>query len=171
MSIVEMKMAMRDYGTQYVLGHALVYLVVVICVVYVMMLMVDRQHVREYFNRAKTIYNLVKGYVGVLVRTRVNKIFGFVSMNTLPGARHHLTYTLPSGDTYTIAFTKKRIGRVETIIGADGDVTNDFLRFLGPGNNFYGIPTSPSMIGMSTITVNYVDGTSQTYNSSDIIQV
>jgi hypothetical protein len=165
-------MVMRDYGTQYVLGSIFMYVIIVVCVMCAVLLIVDRQRFREHFNRAKTTYNLVKGYVSVLIRTKVNKIFGFVNVNVLSGSRYHLTYTLPSGDIYTIAFTKKRIGRVETVSNSEGDdVTREFLRFLGPGNNFYGIPTSPAMISMSPITVNYVDGTSQTYNSSDTIRV
>lgn len=174
-------MSLRDHHPFCVILHIAIYLIVITMMVYATFALIEHKarivkvvkDVSRYATSARTIARLVKGYVLTLARIRVNNLFGFVSLQARPGSGQHLTYTLPSGDTYTISFTKKRIGRVLSVMNNDSGiaVTSDFMKFLGPGNNFYGIPTKPSMIGMGNITVTYVDGTVKTYGPPDIIDV
>jgi hypothetical protein len=119
------------------------------------------------------VYTLVKNYVKVTLRTKINKYFGFVHIELKPRLVQHISFTLPSGNEYVIAFMKKRINRVLEVRDQESrnDVTQQFLKYLGPGHNFYGIPTRPEMLGMNNITITYVDNTEATFNKEDVISV
>lgn len=127
--------------------------------------------------RSVRILSVIGDYFSVKLRVKANAIFDFVSIENRPGMVQHLKYKLQNGDTFAIAYKKQRINRIAEVhsVGEDveggEDVTHVFRRFLGPGNNFYGIPTRPSMIGMGNITVTYTDDTVKTFGAEDTIEL
>lgn len=51
------------------------------------------------------------------------------------------------------------------------DVTNIFNNYLGPGYNFYGIPTTPEMLGMGKIEITYKNRHTKIFNHDQIIEL
>lgn len=121
--------------------------------------------------RSLRLLSVISDYLTVKLRVKANRIFEFVSIENRPGMVQHVTYRLQNGDSYAIAYKKQRINRIAEVRLEENDVTQVFRRFLGPGNNFYGIPTRPSMIGMGNITVTYTDDTVKTFGAEDVIEL
>lgn len=76
------------------------------------------------------------------------------------------------GDEYSINFKAKGGPRkfVEVTRGSL-DVTDYVVKALGPGKNFYGIPTTPKLLGFSDLTFIDILGEETHYGSDDIITV
>jgi len=164
--------------------HVQLYLMIVLIAALALFLYYGGQHRNEviekyggryivYKNNFTKLYTLVKNYAKVTLRTKINKYFGFVHVELKPKLVQHISFTLPSGNEYVIAFMKKRINRVLEVRDQEtgNDLTEQFLKYLGPGHNFYGITTRPEMIGMNNITVTYVDDTKTNFAKTDTIVV
>lgn len=100
---------------------------------------------------------------------------GFLSRRPGPGPIvYDLTYF--DGPTkYTVRFSKTRgpspFSHV-TFLDKNAeiqDVTDTIRRFAGPSHNFYGIPTTPDLLGFSNLTFYYRDGTNATFEQHDVI--
>jgi hypothetical protein len=59
----------------------------------------------------------------------------------------------------------------KTIMSGDKDVTNEILKYMGPARNFYGIPTSPSMLGYNSLTFATYNDVIHIYSDDQIIKV
>lgn len=74
---------------------------------------------------------------------------------------------------YRLVFPKQKRNISYAYDMNGNDISKEFLEFLGPGNNFYSIPTTPEMLSWKTpITVGYKKGTKieeKIYQSTDII--
>lgn len=164
--------------------HVQIYMIVVVVAVMTLFLLFGGPQRNEtlrhyqdkivgYTSSAEKIYGMVKSYVKITLRSKVNKFFGFIEIEAKPARIRHITITLPDGDVYTIAFTKKNVNTVVSVkdLETQEDLTSSFLRFLGPGNNFFGIETKPYMLGMENITIKYNDDTEKTFGRMDIIKL
>ena len=72
---------------------------------------------------------------------------------------------------YRIRF-KRRLGpsSYTRIENKDGElVTNDVAHFAGPCRNFYGIPTTPRILGFESLKVFFRTGMSETFLENDPI--
>lgn len=49
------------------------------------------------------------------------------------------------------------------------DITDKLLSYMGPNEDFYGIPTTPSEIGLENITIILSNGEERTFDQSKII--
>ncbi len=49
------------------------------------------------------------------------------------------------------------------------DVTDEFLKYLGPYNNFYGNPTTVKMLGFNKLKIHYGNGVISYFDTNDII--
>lgn len=73
---------------------------------------------------------------------------------------------------YRIRFPKKLgLRQITRVTHNEKDVTNLIIEFLGPSRNFHGIPTSPDLLGWSSLKVKYRNGVERTYDSTDIISL
>lgn len=53
------------------------------------------------------------------------------------------------GEKYKIVFPKRRcVRKISKVIHSDEDVTEKFMKILGPFQDFHGISTTPGMLGM-----------------------
>lgn len=61
---------------------------------------------------------------------------------------------------YRLIFPKQKKRYISYVLDEEGeDISHIFFEFLGPGNNFYSIPTTPEMLSLKTpITVGYLKG-------------
>lgn len=55
--------------------------------------------------------------------------------------------------------------------GTQENVTVTVLQFAGPGRCFYGIPTTPRMLGFSYLTVEFRTGQTRIFNSDEHLQL
>ena len=51
------------------------------------------------------------------------------------------------------------------------DITELLLRYAGPSHNFCGVATTPRMLGLTTIVVTYLDGTTETITQDQAINI
>ena len=92
---------------------------------------------------------------------------------TSQGGIFEIEYTT-SHKTYKIRFPKYARNYISYVLdNNEKRITADFLCYLGPGNNFYSIPTTPKMLGWNEgITVGYfINGEMKQihYSPDDII--
>lgn len=52
--------------------------------------------------------------------------------------------------TFKIVFKKNRLNKFTSFTIGSKDITDDILMYMGPGYNFYGIPTTPRMLGYTS---------------------
>jgi len=73
---------------------------------------------------------------------------------------------------YKVRFNKK-LGpsKIKQIYYNHMNVTKDIKTFMGPSNNFHGIPTTPSMLGYSSLTVRYFNGNEKIYSDDEVIEI
>ena len=72
---------------------------------------------------------------------------------------------------YTICFPNKgRMCPFKKVEDADGkNVTMEVKRYAGPQSNFHMIPTTPKMIGFTSLTFTMKNGTVKTFGEEDVI--
>ena len=82
-------------------------------------------------------------------------------------------------EKYKIIFPKKRIRTITDVVlrnnkDYEQNITKEFLKLLGPGFNFYGIQTTPKLLGYndsSVLIIKYRNDKEIVYNSGDIILI
>jgi len=85
-----------------------------------------------------------------------------------------LAYCL-EGNVYYVVFPKRRgpcVIKGVTHLGKDGtrdDVTEEFKKYLGPGNNFYTIKTTPKMMGWHSLLVETMGGVKEFQTEEEIV--
>lgn len=91
-------------------------------------------------------------------------------------------YTLKfknEGSLYSLRFKKNRrplkILNVKSYTHDDvldtQCVTEEILKYLGPGKNFYGIPTTPKLLGYDNLKFTLTNGKVQIFDKDDIINI
>lgn len=72
---------------------------------------------------------------------------------------------------YTVRFPKQRGPKpfLHVSDGEEKDVTHMICRFIGPHNNFHGIPTTPSMLGFTELHFTRRDSTIQVFKDTEQI--
>ena len=88
---------------------------------------------------------------------------------------YNLTY-FNGNRRYKIRFPKQRgplnIVRITTnLFLKEIDITSEILELLGPGHNFYGIPTSPNLLGYTNLMVEYLNDKKRMYIGDEIIKL
>jgi hypothetical protein len=89
------------------------------------------------------------------------------------GKQYELVYY--NGDVkYKIRFSKNRgvrqICHIETHVRVN--VTSEILELMGPGLNFYGIPSTPSLLGWNEgLFIKYRNGQEIFYNTNEVIKL
>lgn len=97
-------------------------------------------------------------------------IFGNGNVESKKG-KYEVTFFIDSIE-YKMIFKKKRGPPSILSFEHEGkDVTEEIVKYMGPSNNFYGIPTTPSMLGFDTLDVTYVDGRVVNYSPKSSIQI
>lgn len=72
--------------------------------------------------------------------------------------------------TFKITFRKNRTNKFISFLSGSEDITDNILIHMGPGYNFYGIPTTPRMLGYnSSIIGTTYDNKDITFDCDDII--
>jgi hypothetical protein len=83
-----------------------------------------------------------------------------------------LTYRY-NGGYHTVRFPKNRrvrqITRVDNFVGTP--ITDEFIKALGPANNFHGIPTTPRILGHEKLFITYRDDQTVCVDVDDYIQL
>ena len=84
-----------------------------------------------------------------------------------------VSYTPPNTSrSYRIIFKKNRMNNIVGAYYNNADITDTILEYLGPGYNFYGIPTTPRMLGyVDGITIENRRGERKRYGCDDTIVV
>jgi hypothetical protein len=134
----------------------------------------------KYYSTKKTIQMINLGDVlqtlkeFALFKIRITSSYyletGFIKSD---GKEYEIVYY--NGDIrYKIRFSKnrgvKQIYNVETHLGVN--VTSEILELMGPGLNFYGILTTPSILGWKDgLLFKYRNGQEVFYNTNDIIKL
>lgn len=121
------------------------------------------------------VYALVKFRVclSILFRDRLLKHYG-VGTFSLPQhlVASEVRFCYPkSNRVYGIRFPLLKECYISAVHSHKGNITKAFLQYLGPGHNFYGIPTSPYLLGYSSLEVVYTNGVKATYTNHDVISV
>lgn len=71
---------------------------------------------------------------------------------------------------YKIVFPRRRgPSGVARIMHGDDDVTNAVFESMGPCHNFYGIPTTPSILNYSNLSFETIDGDTMFFDEKDVI--
>ena len=95
---------------------------------------------------------------------RFNQVRGpckFSSVTTSNGAPQIFRPICWSGE--------RTIGSVMANDRFDRDVTDEISKFAGPSNNFYGIPTTPSMLGYDNLTFHLRNDSCKVFGMHDVI--
>lgn len=113
---------------------------------------------------------IVKELLEMQIRTWVIKTY---KLGDLESKQNHYILTYRKGeDIFKIFFPKiRKIRTIVSVLTPDGeDVTLKILQALGPGHNFYGIPTTPKLLGYPKgLKIEYRRGTIVHVLSDDFI--
>ncbi len=117
----------------------------------------------------------IREYCWVRSRMYVMHLFD-ISLKSHP-QHYELEYYYGSKN-YRIVYPKRRGPRsiVQVLTSDDVDITKEVYEFLGPANNFHGIPTTPKMLGypsteVESIKVKYKNGVIKEYRDSETISL
>lgn len=152
----------------------------------------------KYFNTIKCLFSSISLFLRSLYHSRLDPMiildlikhfgelyFPFLRYNW---KSHSLikrgdVYTLKfveDGNKYSLRFKKNRkplkIFNVQSST-CKGDVldtvcvTDEIYEYLGPGRNFYGIPTTPKLLGYDNLKFELTDGTVCIFDQNDIINI
>ncbi len=141
-------------GLAYRLGHAL-----------------RLRTVISFFRNLRTLLTGLIAYVLLRLRDRILKYYNLES-SCMKGFISETRFCFPrSRDVYCIRYRRQRVCEIDTVHFGDRDITEQFLQYLGPGYNFYGIPTSPGLLGYHMLDVRYMNGDVIAYDEDDTISV
>lgn len=126
-------------------------------------------------------YNNILFYVNLVFHYITFKLREILSYHLEIGWIHyengmyHLVY-YDSTRKFRMVFPKQKRNIVNVYSPEDDSITfEQIMEYLGPGNNFYGIPTTPKMLGIhKNIIVIYRNGRSiieKEYSPTDIISL
>lgn len=120
--------------------------------------------------RFATFIKLITNLVYLRFRDQMLKLFGVGCVHKFGGILE-ITYCSPGSlDLYTVVSKKQRMRTIVEVKDAFGnDITSSFLRQLGIGYNFHSIPTTPGLLGYSTIRVEYKNGGKKVFETDEII--
>jgi len=143
-----------------------------------------------YTNLKRFIKNLsyenVRGFIRILNYANIKdlvvfKLRGYFSrkfeLGLCVSSPNYYDLTYFNGNRrYKIRFPKQRgplnIVCVTTNLSLEEiDITSEILELLGPGHNFYGIPTSPNLLGYPNLMVMYVNDKKRMYIGDEIIKL
>ena len=75
------------------------------------------------------------------------------------------------GEKCSLRFPKVRgVRDIVAAYSGKEDVTKQIYEHLGPCHNFYGIPTTPELLGYSSLSIQYRNKTFITYSAEEVIQ-
>lgn len=73
---------------------------------------------------------------------------------------------------YKVRFPRKRGPRsFSSSTSGEKDVTGDILTFAGPSHNFHGIPTTPKLLGLDSLTLVFSEDRSITFEKDEVIRL
>lgn len=73
---------------------------------------------------------------------------------------------------YKMRFPKSRgPRRIIKVLSNNNDVTQEVFQYIGPSNNFYGIKTTPKMLGYDRLNVYYRSNVQAIYDNEDVIVI
>lgn len=105
----------------------------------------------------ESMFKIAKELLIFELRGWVTKTFSTGLMIRYRDASHTDLIYHDGSYVYTIRFPKQRGPKpfVKVIDENGNDVTDVINKFLGPHNNFHGIPTTPKMLGFSRLSFNF----------------
>lgn len=84
-------------------------------------------------------------------------------------------------ERYTIRFKRRRgPSKIHLIMGyrvicggaqSVTDITEEVKRYMGPCHNFHNVPTSPKDLNYSKIVIEFIDGSTSTFEENDLISI
>lgn len=86
--------------------------------------------------------------------------------------KYHLVYHDGSRKFKMVFLKDKR--KIIYALCNEENVTSDIMEYMGPGNNFYGIATTPKLLGYDNLTITYKNGTDiyeKQYSSDEVISL
>ncbi|MCF6238495.1 MAG: hypothetical protein L3J79_06750 [Candidatus Marinimicrobia bacterium] len=123
----------------------------------------------------RTVANVIVGYSYTMVFRygwKLHRWLGFKEpcTITLTGRSGKILYRA-GGTEWAMAFKCARGPyRFSHVVDVDGfDVTDRIKKFMGPGKNFYGIPTTPNMLGYSKLMFSDYAGNMTYYDGDSTI--
>ena len=95
----------------------------------------------------------------------------FLKNDVIKKSRTHIIPYYSQNKHYKIIYKpsikKKRIIKV---LYHNLDITEEILEFLGPHNDFHNIPTTPLLLGYDSLTFEFLNDESKTFNDDEIIK-
>ena len=111
-------------------------------------------------------------YSVIHIKEEVSKLCGYHCKFTEAGVKGYADLSFLLNHTpYRIRF-KRQLGppSYTRIENEDGDlVTNDVAQFAGPCRNFYGVPTTPRILGFESLKVFFRSGKTEIFLGNDPI--
>lgn len=127
--------------------------------------------VRE--NTNDSLWNITKELILYKTRTYILNMMATGLVVRYPPTMSYTDLVYHDGsDLYTVRFPKRRGPRPFTSVSNEKgeDVSDVLIKYMGPYNNFHGIPTTPFMLGFVELSFkNSRTDTTQTFGSYDVI--
>jgi len=124
-------------------------------------------------NTNDSLWNIIKELILYKTRTYILNIMSTGLVVRYPPAMSYTDLVYHDGsDLYTVRFPKQRGPRPFTSVSNEKgeDVSDVLIKYMGPYNNFHGIPTTPVMLGFTELCFkNSRTHTTQTFESYDVI--
>lgn len=118
------------------------------------------------------LFDIAKKYVVHAARDNFSNAFDSGNMHLVGENLYDLHYY--SGTTrHTIRFPANRGPRsFSRVYDSDqNDVTSKILEFAGVSHNFHSVPTTPRMLGYSSLIVAYRNGQERRFEEDEVISV
>lgn len=112
----------------------------------------------------------------VLYNYVIQMVSRYFSQSHLPHPKHKNKYFITynfEGKPYNILISKKRgPHKIVAIYGDDGeDVFEHVHQFMGPNFDFHNIDYTPSCLGYSSLTFQFMDDSEKIFKDDEIIQL
>jgi len=129
-----------------------------------------------------SVFRVLSHYVIKCMRVYQNySLVGHTTLELEPSKKvYTLTYKL-DGVIYKIRFNRRRgpspfqlvsscfFRSLDDELVVDSDVTDTVKNYAGPNHDFYGIPTTPNMLGYQGLVISYTNGTVRSYKTDEVI--
>jgi len=125
----------------------------------------------SYYN-IKLLWSFLKHYnIKTIINSGKQLMTYYIAQRFVKITKDTIEIQYPYGiQWYTIIFPRKRGPTpIKTILNDNKNITKEIRQYLGPSNNFHNIPTSPKMLGYSTLQFHYYNGSIKIFNDNDII--
>lgn len=120
-------------------------------------------------------YSIIRGTIERLcyIKQILADYFSNGYLRPLKEGKYELTY-YHAGEKFRIRFSRRRgVRNITNVFDVKNmDVTREFFEYMGPGLNFYGIPTTPRLLGWEYgLFVHYRSGVIKLYQPDEYISL